>query len=131
VPGIHADPQIAAGVLDLHPSAIAEAVRARSEPLHAVSSTKALARFQVDARVRINHRVSPPKLHGILETIVDIDDRTATICIHRRAGRFESGEIRCPPLALDLLPPPGRSSRTGGRTLARAPPRDPTRSSTA
>jgi hypothetical protein len=98
--------RIAAGELDAQLTAVAEAVRARFELLDTVNSAKALARLRVGDRVRINHHVSPRYLHGLHGTIVDLDDRSATICVHRRVGRFKSGEIRCPPLALDLLSPP-------------------------
>jgi len=49
--------QIAAGALDRHLVAIAEAIRARYELLHTVNSQKALAMLTVGDRVRINHRL--------------------------------------------------------------------------
>jgi hypothetical protein len=42
---------------------------------------------------------------GVQGNVVEVDARTATGCIHRPVGRFTSGEIRCPPLALDRLSP--------------------------
>ena len=61
--------------------------------------------LNVGDRVRINHHASPRYLHGIHGDVVDIDDHTATVCVHRSIGRFKSGEIRCPPLVLDRLSP--------------------------
>jgi hypothetical protein len=97
--------QIAAGELDLHLTAIADAVRARHELLHTVSAAKALAMLNVGDRVRINHHASPRYLHGIQGNVVELDDHGATVCVHRPIGRFKSGEIRCPPLVLDRLNP--------------------------
>ena len=95
--------QIAAGALDAHLVAIAEAVRGRYELLQTISSHKALAGLNVGDRVRINHHATPRYLHGIQGVIVELDEQTATVCVHRPVGRFKSGEIRCPPLVLDRL----------------------------
>jgi hypothetical protein len=97
--------QIASGELDLQLSAIAEAVRARCELLRAVNSQKALAMLNVGDRVRINHHANPKYLRGIHGVVVELDEHTATICVHRPIGRFRSGEIRCPPLLLERLSP--------------------------
>lgn len=97
--------QIAAGQLDPHLTAIAEAIRARFDLLQTVSSAKALAQLNLGDRVRINHHASPRYLHGLHGTIVHLDEHSATVCIHQAVGRFKNGEIRCPPLVLDQLPP--------------------------
>jgi hypothetical protein len=97
--------QIAAGELDPHLTAIAQAARARFDLLQTVSSAKALAQLNVGDRVRINHHATPRYLHGIRGTVVELDDQSATVCVHRAVGRFKSGEIRCPPLVLDPLNP--------------------------
>jgi hypothetical protein len=97
--------RIAAGELDPHLTAIAEAIRARFDLLQAVNSAKALAQLNIGDRVRINEHASPRYLHGIHGTIVDVDQQSATVCVHRPVGRFKSCEIRCPPLVLDRLPP--------------------------
>ncbi|MGH2743803.1 MAG: hypothetical protein ACRDN8_15270 [Thermoleophilaceae bacterium] len=97
--------QIAAGELDPHLPAIAEAIRARYELLQTISSHEALAMLNVGDRVRINHHASPRYLHGIQGTVIELDEHGATVCVHRPVGRFKSGEIRCPPLVLDRLTP--------------------------
>jgi hypothetical protein len=53
--------------------------------------------------VRINHTNSPRHLQGLRGTVVELDDERATVCLHRPVGRFHTGEIRCPPLALEKL----------------------------
>lgn len=104
-----ADPQrslleaIAAGELDEHLSALADAVHARHRLAHTVRSQTALAALCVGDDVRINHTISPRYLHGLRGRIVEIDDERATVCLHRPVGRFHTGEIRCPPLTLDKL----------------------------
>jgi hypothetical protein len=97
--------QIADGALDPHLSALAQAIDARLQLLHTVRSVTALAMLNIGDRVQINHHARPRYLHGVQGTIMELDERTATICIHRPVGRFTSGEIRCPPLALDRLNP--------------------------
>jgi hypothetical protein len=97
--------QIAAGELDPHLTAIAEAVRARYELLHTVNSQKALAMLCIGDRVRINHHASPRYLHGVHGVITELDAHAAVVCVHRPIGRFKNGEIRCPPLVLDRLNP--------------------------
>lgn len=94
---------IADGRLDNHLTALADAVHARQHLLHTVRSATALATLCVGDPVRINHTASPRYLHGIHGTIVDLDDEAATVRLRRPVGRFHSGQIRCPPLALDKL----------------------------
>ena len=97
--------QIADGVLDPHLAALADAIHARQELLDTVNSAKALAMLNVGDRVRINHHAKPRYLHGVQGVVVELDQYTATVCMHRPVGRFTSGEIRCPALILDRLNP--------------------------
>jgi hypothetical protein len=57
----------------------------------------------VGDRVQINRHASPCYLHGVRGVVVELDQHTATVCLHRPIGRFKSGEIRCQPLVLDRL----------------------------
>ena len=95
--------QIASGALDPHLTQIAEAICARSLLLQTIASAKALTELAVGDRIRINSQATPRYLHGIEGTVVDLDEQSATVCVHRPVGRFKSGEIRCPPLVLDRL----------------------------
>jgi hypothetical protein len=97
--------QIAAGALDPHLVAIVDAARARYELLQTIDSHKALAMLNIGDRVQINHHASPRYLHGIHGVVVELDQHAALVRVHRPIGRFKSGEIRCPPLALDRLSP--------------------------
>ena len=92
---------IAEGELDDHLGAIAAAVDARRRLLHTIDSSHMLATFCIGDRVRIGQRVSPRYLAGLDGTIVEIDDRAATVRLNSPVGRFESGRVRCPPLVLE------------------------------
>jgi hypothetical protein len=94
---------IADGELDHSLHALADAINARLHLLHTVQAATALAQLCVGDDVRINHTVKPKYLHGAQGRVIDIDEHTATVCLHRPVGRFTSGHIRCPPLALDRL----------------------------
>jgi len=94
---------IADGSLDDHLATLADAINARRHLLHTVKAATALAQLCVGDEVRINHTVSPKYLHGIHGRVIDLDDESATVCLHRPVGRFTSGHVRCPPLALERL----------------------------
>ena len=98
--------QIAAGELDPHLIAIADAIYARQELLETINSAKALAMLNVGDRVRFNHHTRPQYLRGVEVVVTELDQHTATVCIHQPLGRFRSPEIRsCSPLLLERLPP--------------------------
>jgi hypothetical protein len=96
---------IAAGDLDDHLSALADAIHARHHLLHTVRSATALAALRVGDEVRINHTVKPRYLHGLPGRVIDIQGHDVTVCLHRPVGRFTSGHIRCSALALERLNP--------------------------
>jgi hypothetical protein len=98
--------QIAAGELDTHLTALADAIHARLELLETVNSAKALAMLNVGDRVRFNHHTRPQYLRGVEGVVIELTQHTATVCVHGPVGRFRSGTIReCPPLLLERLPP--------------------------
>jgi hypothetical protein len=97
---------IAAGELDEHLVALADAVHARRALLHTVRAAKAIAQLCIGDPVQINRNVRPGYLHGEHGVIVDLHDHAVTVRLRRPVGRFRSGELRCPPLALDKLDRP-------------------------
>jgi hypothetical protein len=97
---------IAAGELDEHLVALADAVHARRALLHTVRSANAIAELCIGDPVQINRNVRPGYLRGEHGVIVDLDDHAVTVRLLRPVGRFRSGELRCPPLALDKLDRP-------------------------
>lgn len=98
--------QLAAGELDHHLVAIADAVHARRALLHTVRAATAIAELCIGDPVRINRNVRPGYLQGEHGVIIDLDDHSVTVRLLRPIGRFRSGELRCPPLALDKLDRP-------------------------
>jgi len=97
---------IAGGELDAQLLALADAVRARRTQLHAVRSANAIAELCLGDTVRINRNVRPRYLAGEFGVIVDIEDGAVTVGLLRPVGRFRSGRLRCPPLAIDKLDRP-------------------------
>lgn len=95
---------IARGELDEHLGPLAAAIDARRHLLHTVDSSHALATLCVGDRVRINERISPRYLAGLHGTVIDVDDHAATLRLDGPVGRFKSGRVRCPPLALEKFP---------------------------
>jgi len=91
---------IAAGELDDHLVAIADAVHARRQLLHTVSSAQAISELCVGDRVTFTNRIRPKYLEHELAEVTQVDDRTVTVRLCRPVGRFGDRELRCPPLAL-------------------------------
>ena len=94
---------IAAGELDEHLVAIADAVHARRQLLHTVRSARAIAELCVGDRVMFTNRIRPRCLEHELAEVIEVDDRTVTVRLRRPVGRFGDRELRCPPLALRKL----------------------------
>jgi hypothetical protein len=94
---------IAAGDLDPHLVAIADAVQARHELLRTVAAAGALAQLCVGDDVMINQKVRPRYLAHEAATVVELDDRSVVVRLWRPVGRFHDGLVRCPPLALRKL----------------------------
>jgi hypothetical protein len=98
--------QIAAGALDEHLTALNDAIHARLDLLETVNSAKALAMLTVGDRVRFSERTKPQYLRGVHGVVTELDEHTATVCVHQPVGRFSNGEIcQCPPLLLERLHP--------------------------
>lgn len=94
---------IADGDLDDHLGALAAAIDARRRLLYTVDSSHVLATLCVGDLVRITEEISPRYLAGVEGTVVDLDDHAATIRLAFPIGRFQSGRVRCPPLALQKV----------------------------
>src|SRR3954453_4581579 len=94
---------IAGGELDDHLTALAEAIDARRRLLLTVRSATALAVLCVGDEVHINHTVSPRYLAGLQGTVIEVEYLARIIRLPRPVGRFSTGHVRCPPLALEKL----------------------------
>jgi hypothetical protein len=91
---------IAAGELEEHLIAIADAVRARRELPHTVNSATAIAQLCEGDTVMFNGLIRPRYLERELAVMTDLDTRWVTVRLARPVGRFRDGELRCPPLAM-------------------------------
>jgi len=94
---------IAAGELDEHLVAIADAVRARRELLHTVDSATAIASLCVGDTVMFNRLTRPRYLQHEFAVVTALDAHWVTVRLVRPVGRFRDGKLRCPPLALRKL----------------------------
>ena len=105
-PGIQAlVERIHAGELDAELPVLAAAIAERQQLLAAAHALITRASLRVGDRVRINHRARPLYLHGHTGTVADFYGQSVIVRLDQPVGRFVTGELRCPPLALDRLGP--------------------------
>ncbi|HEX2705877.1 MAG TPA: hypothetical protein VHM65_08965 [Candidatus Lustribacter sp.] len=52
----------------------------------------------------LNHTIRPLYRHGETGTVVGWAGQRVIVALDHRTGRFATGQIRCPPVGLDLLP---------------------------
>jgi hypothetical protein len=63
-----------------------------------MDSSHILATLCVEDRVRIGQRVRPRYPAGLDGTIIELDDRAATVRLDIPIGWIEGGRVRCAPL---------------------------------
>jgi hypothetical protein len=97
--------RIQAGELDAELPMLAAAIAERQQLLAAAHSLITRASLRVGDRVRINHRARPLYLHGQVGTVAGFYGQSVIVRLDQPVGRFVTGELRCPPLALDQLGP--------------------------
>ena len=97
--------RIHAGELDAELPVLAAAIAERQQLLAAAHSLITRASLRVGDRVRINHRARPLYLHGQVGTVVGFYGQSVIVRLDQPVGRFVTGELRCPPLAVDRLGP--------------------------
>ena len=97
--------RIRAGELDAELPVLADAITERQELLAAAQALITRASLRVGDRVRINHRARPLYLHGHTGTVAGFYGQSVIVRLDQPVGRFVTGELRCPPLALDRLGP--------------------------
>jgi len=93
------------GELDAELPVLAAAITERQQLLAAAHSLITRASLRVGDRVRINHHARPLYLHGHTGTVAGFYGQSVIVCLDQPVGRFVTGELRCPPLALDRLGP--------------------------
>lgn len=94
---------IAIGGLDDHLGMVSAAIGDRRRLLRQAQSLHALASIVVGDRVRLNDSVRPLYLHGQSGTVAGWAGERVVVQLDVPVGRFTTGEVRCPPLGLDVL----------------------------
>jgi hypothetical protein len=93
--------RIRAGELDAELPVLAAAIAERRQLLAAAQALITRASLRVGDQVRINHRARPLYLHGRTGTVAGFYGQSVIVRLDQPVGRFVTGELRCPPLALD------------------------------
>jgi hypothetical protein len=96
---------IARGELDQELGVLGAVINERVRLLATARSMRTLASLRVGDRVRINHRAKPNYLHGQAGTVSGWAGQNVVVQLDQPVGRFVTGELRCPPLVLEPLPP--------------------------
>jgi len=97
--------RIQAGDLDAELPELAAAIAERQQLLAAAQALITRASLRVGDRVRINHRARPLYLHGHTGMVAGFYGQSVIVRLDQSVGRFVTGELRCPPLALDRQGP--------------------------
>jgi hypothetical protein len=92
---------IQAGELDAELPVLAAAIAERQQLLAAAHALITRASLRAGDRVRINHHARPLYLHGRIGTVAGFYGQSVIVRLDQPVGRFVTGELRCPPLALD------------------------------
>ncbi|UNX55165.1 hypothetical protein MF406_02445 [Georgenia sp. TF02-10] len=95
---------IATGALDDHLGTLQAAISQRHRDCQRTASNQAAARLQIGDRVMLNHDVRPLYLHGATGTVTGWASHNVIVQLDNPTGRFTTGQLRCPPLALQRLP---------------------------
>ena len=93
---------IATGSLDEHLGVISRAVVERRRHLLRRESIRAMGSVDVGDRVRLGADIRPMYLRGRLGTVTGWTGRNVIVLLDVPVGRYGS-EMRCPPLALELV----------------------------
>ena len=96
---------IARGELDGELAVLGAVINERARLLATAQSMRTLASLRVGDRVRINHSAKPSYLHGRAGTVTGWAGQNVVVQLDHPVGRFATGELRCPPLILEPLPP--------------------------
>jgi hypothetical protein len=96
---------IARGELDSELGVLSAVITQRARLLTTAQAVTTLANLRVGDRVRINHHAKPNYLHGQPGTVTGWAGQNVIVQLDQPVGRFTTGQLRCPPLILEPLPP--------------------------
>jgi hypothetical protein len=94
---------IADGELDPQLLMLHDAITQRLDTLTTRSTATALLELSPGDRVEINHTARPKYLQGARGTVAGLAGQHVIVSLDRPVGRFQSGQLRCPPLSVDRL----------------------------
>ena len=95
---------IATGGLDNYLPLIQTAISERHEYHYRAQSNQAAAHIDIGDRIQLGHDIRPLYLHGATGTVTGWARQNAIIQLDHPVGRYTTGQISCPPLALHPLP---------------------------
>jgi hypothetical protein len=96
---------IARGELDNELGVLGAVINERARLLATAQAVTTLASLRVGDRVCINHSAKPNYLHGRAGTVTGWAGQNVIVQLDQPVGRFTTGQLRCPPLILEPLPP--------------------------
>jgi len=82
---------------------LAAAIAERQQLLAAAQALITRASLGIGDRVCINHSARPLYLHGHTGTVAGFYGQSVIVRLDQPVGRFVTGELRGPPLALDRI----------------------------
>jgi hypothetical protein len=94
---------VADGELDPDLLMLQDAITQRLDTLTTRTTATALLELSPGDRVEINHTARPKYLRGARGTVAGLAGQHVIVSLDRPVGRFDSGQLRCPPLSLDRL----------------------------
>lgn len=94
---------VTTGALDEHLGVLQAAISERHRDRRREAARQAAARFQVGDRVMIDRAIRPLYLQGATGTVTGWSGHSAVVQLDVPAGRFATGELRCPPLGLHRI----------------------------
>lgn len=90
---------ISTGSFDDHLGAIQAAIARRHRERVRDASNQRAAELRIGDRVRLNREIRPQYLQGATGTVVGWASQNVVVQLDDRAGRFSTGQLRCPPSA--------------------------------
>jgi hypothetical protein len=94
---------ITTGGFDDHLGTIQAAISRRHRELARDASNRRAAELTIGDRVRLSRDIRPLYLRGATGTVVGWASQNVVLQLDDPAGRFATGQLRCPPLGLERL----------------------------
>ena len=93
---------LAAGRLDAELTAVIDAINGRTSAIARSRTQAALARLNLNDRVRIADQAKPQYIRGETGTVHELNDDYVVVLLDRVVGKFKSRHLRCAPEMVEL-----------------------------